>query len=69
VRAKLEQGGYLIALSEIHNEVIPRRKLLFCAFDAKTGMLCTKCETSLRLGHVTQADVDGLPNCRTGSRY
>ena len=30
-----------------------------CTFDAKTAILCTKCETRLRLGHLTHADVDG----------
>lgn len=30
-----------------------------CTFDAKTGILCTKCETKLRLGHLTHADIEG----------
>ena len=30
-----------------------------CTFDAKTGVLCDKCETKLRLGHLSHADVDG----------
>jgi L-rhamnose isomerase len=29
------------------------------SFDAKAAILCTKCETKLRLGHLTYADVDG----------
>ena len=34
-------------------------KTPICTFDAKTSVLCTKCETKLRLGQVTHADVDG----------
>jgi transcription antitermination factor NusA-like protein len=34
-------------------------KTPICTFDAKTAILCTKCETRLRLGHLTHADVDG----------
>jgi transcription antitermination factor NusA-like protein len=30
-----------------------------CTFDAKTGILCTKCETKLKLGHLTHADIEG----------
>ena len=30
-----------------------------CTFDAKTGILCTKCETKLNLGHLTHADIEG----------
>jgi transcription antitermination factor NusA-like protein len=34
-------------------------KTPICTFDAKAAILCTKCETKLRLGHLTRADVDG----------
>ena len=34
-------------------------KTPICAFDAKTGILCAKCETKLRLGHLKQTDVEG----------
>jgi transcription antitermination factor NusA-like protein len=34
-------------------------KTPICTFDAKAAILCTKCETKLRLGHLTHADVDG----------
>jgi transcription antitermination factor NusA-like protein len=34
-------------------------KTPICTFDAKAAILCTKCETKLRLGHLTNADVDG----------
>lgn len=34
-------------------------KTPICTFDAKTSMLCTKCETKLRLGQLTPVDVDG----------
>jgi transcription antitermination factor NusA-like protein len=34
-------------------------KTPICIFDAKAAILCTKCETKLRLGHLTHADVDG----------
>lgn len=34
-------------------------KTPICTFDAKTGILCAKCETKLRLGHLTHADIDG----------
>ncbi|MEM1525413.1 MAG: hypothetical protein QW779_06090 [Nitrososphaerales archaeon] len=33
-------------------------KLPICLFDAKTGILCPKCEAKLRGGHITKADVD-----------
>ena len=29
-----------------------------CSFDAKTGVLCSKCEAKLRAGDITQDDVD-----------
>jgi transcription antitermination factor NusA-like protein len=34
-------------------------KIPICTFDAKTGILCAKCETKLRLGQLKQADVEG----------
>ncbi|MGB6528653.1 MAG: hypothetical protein WBF33_11140 [Candidatus Nitrosopolaris sp.] len=34
-------------------------KTPICTFDAKTSRQCTKCETKLRLGQLTDADVDG----------
>ncbi|HET7284695.1 MAG TPA: hypothetical protein VFI70_08410 [Nitrososphaeraceae archaeon] len=34
-------------------------KTPICTFDAKTGILCAKCETKLRLGHLTHADIEG----------
>ena len=34
-------------------------KTPICTFDAKTGMLCTKCEAKLKLGHLTHADIEG----------
>ena len=34
-------------------------KTPICTFDAKTSVLCTRCETKLRLGQLTHADVDG----------
>jgi transcription antitermination factor NusA-like protein len=34
-------------------------KIPICTFDAKTGILCAKCETKLKLGHLKQADVEG----------
>ena len=34
-------------------------KTPICTFDAKAAILCTKCETKLRLGHLTHTDVDG----------
>lgn len=33
-------------------------RLPICTFDAKTGILCPKCEGKLKSGHLTQADVD-----------
>jgi hypothetical protein len=33
-------------------------KTPICTFDAKTGILCGKCESRLRSGQITQADVD-----------
>jgi hypothetical protein len=34
-------------------------KIPICTFDAKTGILCAKCESKLRLGQLKQADVEG----------
>ncbi|HKG41684.1 MAG TPA: hypothetical protein VKA98_06070 [Nitrososphaeraceae archaeon] len=34
-------------------------KTPICTFHAKSAILCTKCETKLRLGHLTHTDVDG----------
>ena len=34
-------------------------KTPICTFDAKAAILCTKCETKLRLGRLIHADVDG----------
>jgi transcription antitermination factor NusA-like protein len=33
-------------------------KTPICSFDAKTGILCTKCETKLKSGHLTSVDVE-----------
>lgn len=33
-------------------------KTPICAFDAKTGILCPKCESKLKSGHLTKTDVD-----------
>jgi transcription antitermination factor NusA-like protein len=33
-------------------------KVPICTFDAKTGILCPKCETKLKAGHLTRTDVD-----------
>ncbi len=32
-------------------------KLPICTFDAKTGILCAKCETKLRSGQIREADI------------
>ncbi len=32
-------------------------KTPICNFDAKTGILCNKCESRLKLGHITEGDV------------
>jgi transcription antitermination factor NusA-like protein len=34
-------------------------KTPICTFDAKSRVLCTQCETKLRQGHLTDADVEG----------
>ena len=34
-------------------------KIPICTFDAKTAILCTKCETKLRSGQLTDADIEG----------
>jgi transcription antitermination factor NusA-like protein len=34
-------------------------KTPICTFDAKTAILCTKCETKLRLGQLTDTDIEG----------
>ncbi len=33
-------------------------RLPICTFDAKTGILCPKCEGKLKSGHLTRTDVD-----------
>lgn len=33
-------------------------KIPICTFDARTGILCPKCESKLRSGHITKSDVD-----------
>jgi transcription antitermination factor NusA-like protein len=33
-------------------------KTPICSFDAKSGVLCTKCETKLKSGSITQDDVE-----------
>ena len=34
-------------------------KTPICTFDAKTAILCTKCESRLRSGHLTDTDIEG----------
>jgi hypothetical protein len=34
-------------------------KIPIYTFDAKTAILCTKCETKLRSGQLTDADIEG----------
>ena len=34
-------------------------KTPICTFDAKTAILCAKCETKLRSGQLTDADIEG----------
>src|SRR5919199_2972734 len=34
-------------------------KTPICTFDAKTAVLCAKCETRLRLGQLTDTDIEG----------
>ena len=33
-------------------------KTPICVFDAKTGVLCSKCESKLKSGHISQGDVE-----------
>jgi transcription antitermination factor NusA-like protein len=33
-------------------------QLPICSFDARTGILCPKCESKLRSGHITKSDVE-----------
>lgn len=33
-------------------------KTPICSFDAKTGILCTKCESKLKSGHLTPGDIE-----------
>ena len=33
-------------------------KTPICSFDAKTGILCSKCESKLKSGHLTESDVE-----------
>ena len=34
-------------------------KIPICTFDAKTAILCAKCEPRLRLGQLTDTDIEG----------
>jgi len=34
-------------------------KTPICTFDAKTGLLCAKCETKLRSGYLKETDIEG----------
>ena len=34
-------------------------KTPICSFDAKTGILCSKCESKLKSGHLTEGDIEG----------
>ncbi|MCZ6648425.1 MAG: transcription elongation factor NusA [Thaumarchaeota archaeon] len=33
-------------------------KIPICTFDAKTGILCPKCESKLKAGHISKSDVE-----------
>ena len=33
-------------------------KTPICSFDAKTGILCSKCESKLKTGHLSDADIE-----------
>jgi len=33
-------------------------KTPICSFDAKTGILCSKCESKLKSGHLTEGDIE-----------
>ena len=37
-------------------------KTPICVFDAKTGVLCSKCESKLKSGHISQGDVEASIN-------
>lgn len=39
-------------------ETLPSLKVPICSFDAKTGILCPKCEAKLKTGHITKTDVE-----------
>ena len=34
-------------------------KTPICSFDAKTGILCSKCESKVKSGHLTEGDIEG----------
>lgn len=36
----------------------PNLKTPICSFDAKTGILCPKCESKVRSGHISKDDVE-----------
>jgi transcription antitermination factor NusA-like protein len=42
----------------LYNDLRIDLKLPICSFDAKTGVLCPKCESKLRSGHLSKTDVD-----------
>lgn len=41
-----------------NTKVYHKLKSPICTFDAKTGVLCSKCDAKLRAGDITQDDVD-----------
>ena len=38
------------------SQILPLR-IPICAFDAKTGILCAKCQAKLTAGQITEADI------------
>ena len=43
---------------KLSKESLSPVKSPICSFDAKSGVLCSKCETKLRTGEISQDDVD-----------
>jgi transcription antitermination factor NusA-like protein len=54
----LRWGMVRILKGEYRNLLLTDLKTPICSFDARTGVLCPKCDSKLRSGQLSQTDVD-----------
>lgn len=53
---EIYRRNFYIACDVWHSQILPLR-IPICAFDAKTGILCAKCQAKLTAGQITEADI------------